>query len=258
MFGFGKRRIERLDFVVAGAQKAGTTALNYYLRRHPQIALPVKKELHFFDNDKLFAGDKISYEPLHNMFRPVRPGSVAGENTPIYLHWPPAMSRIRDYNPAIKLIVVLRNPAERAFSQWNMQRHRGIEPLDFLDALREEPQRTAELAPKEARRFSYVGRGRYADQLERAFQLFPREQFLILKYEEFRSRQREHVDAVFHFLGVAPQLRFKAMDAHGIPYQRKVRAEERAAVYALVRDDISRLESLLQWDCSDWRATLTR
>src|SRR5207244_1855117 len=55
MFGFGKRRVEKLDFLVAGAQKSGTTALNYYLKRHPQIALPVKKELHFFDNDELFA-----------------------------------------------------------------------------------------------------------------------------------------------------------------------------------------------------------
>src|SRR6184192_1611716 len=56
MFGFGKRRVEKLDFIVAGAQKSGTTALNYYLKRHPRIALPVKKELHFFDNDELFAG----------------------------------------------------------------------------------------------------------------------------------------------------------------------------------------------------------
>src|SRR5439155_471152 len=58
MFGFGKRRVEKLDFLVAGAQKSGTTALNYYLKRHPRIALPVKKELHFFDNDELFAAHK--------------------------------------------------------------------------------------------------------------------------------------------------------------------------------------------------------
>ena len=63
MFGFGKRRVEKLDFLVAGAQKSGTTALNYYLKRHPRIALPVKKELHFFDNDELFAGGNVSYEP---------------------------------------------------------------------------------------------------------------------------------------------------------------------------------------------------
>ncbi|MGB8803470.1 MAG: hypothetical protein WCC93_00985, partial [Chthoniobacterales bacterium] len=62
MFGFGKRPVEKLDFLVAGAQKSGTTALNYYLKRHPRIALPIKKELHFFDNDDLFAGGNVSYE----------------------------------------------------------------------------------------------------------------------------------------------------------------------------------------------------
>src|SRR5438132_1074466 len=137
MFGFGKRQVEKLDFLVLGAQKSGTTALNYYLRRHPRIALPVKKELHFFDNDELFAGGNVSYEPLYEMFRPARPGSIAGENTPIYLYWRPALPRIRDYNPAMKFIVILRNPIERAFSQWNMQRTRGIEPFDFKAAVRE-------------------------------------------------------------------------------------------------------------------------
>ena len=125
MFGFGKRPVEKLDFLVAGAQKSGTTALNYYLKRHPYIAFPIKKSLHFFDNDELFAGGNVSYEPLHEMFRPARPGSIAGENTPIYLYWRPALPRIRDYNPAMKFIVILRNPIERAFSQWNMQRTRG-------------------------------------------------------------------------------------------------------------------------------------
>src|SRR4029077_12565345 len=110
MFGFSKRRVEKLDFLVAGAQKSGTTALNYYLKRHPRIALPIKKELHFFDNDALFTGETVSYEALHTMFRPARPDSIAGENTPNYLYWPPALQRVREYNPSIKLIVLLRNP----------------------------------------------------------------------------------------------------------------------------------------------------
>jgi hypothetical protein len=252
MFGFGKRRVEKLDFLVAGAQKSGTTALNYYLKRHPYIALPVKKELHFFDKDELFAGGNVSYEPLHEMFQPACPGSIAGENTPIYLYWRPALPRIRDYNPAMKFIVILRNPIERAFSQWNMQRTRGIEPCDFLDAVAAEAGRIAESAPKQLRRFSYVDRGRYAEQLERAFRLFPREGFLVIKYEEFRARQREMVEAVFRFLNLSPA-RFRAVEAHGIPYVRKIRDEERAVVREILQSDIGRLEALLGWDCSDWR-----
>jgi hypothetical protein len=253
MFGFGRRPVEKLNFIIAGAQKSGTTALNYYLKRHPQIALPVKKELHFFDRNELFAGDNVSYEPLQGMFRPVRPGTIAGENTPIYLYWRPALRRIRDYNAAIKLIVILRNPIERAFSQWNMQRQRGIEPLDFLDAVRAEPGRIAEAAPQQLRKFSYVDRSRYGEQLDRAFQFFPRQQFLLIKYEEFRARQRETVEKVFRFLNLPSLRRFKLIQAHNIAYDRKVQAEERAAVFNILGDDIARVETLLGWDCSDWR-----
>src|SRR5437773_10824825 len=157
MFGFGKRRVEKLDFLVLGAQKSGTTALNYYLRRHPRIALPVKKELHFFDNDELFAGGNVLYEPLYEMFRPARPGSIAGENTPIYLYWRPALPRIRNYNPEMKFIVILRNPIERAFSQWNMQRSRGNELFDFIEARPAAADRRADAAARPLRQLSYLG-----------------------------------------------------------------------------------------------------
>jgi hypothetical protein len=253
MFGFGRGPIDQLRFIVAGAQKSGTTALNYYLKRHPEIALPVKKELHFFDNDQLFARNDVSYTPLHQMFRPARPGAIAGENTPIYMYWRPALPRIRDYNPAIKLLIILRNPIERAFSQWNMQRQRGAEPLDFLPAVRGEPARIAAAAPGQLRKFSYVDRGRYGEQLSRAFQIFPRQQVLVIKYEEFRTRQRDIIEEVFRFLNVRRLRRFKLIEAHSIPYRREIRAEERAAVFHILRDDIARLETLLGWNCSDWR-----
>jgi hypothetical protein len=253
MFGSGRRPIERLDFIVAGAQKSGTTAVNYYLKRHPRIALPAKKELHFFDDEERFKdGNAVSYEGLHRMFRPARPDSMAGENTPNYLYWPPALPRIRDYNPAIKLIIVLRNPIERAFSQWNMQRVRGHEPLDFLDAVRAEPERLAKLPPEKLRKVAYVDRGRYGEQLARALSIFPREQLLILKYEEFRKHQRELVDEVFRFLQLPPS-RFRRIEAHDIPYQREIQPHERNAIFGMLREDISHLEQLIGWNCSDWR-----
>jgi hypothetical protein len=252
MFGFGRRPIQKLDFIVAGAQKSGTTALNYYLKRHPQIALPVKKEVHFFDNDELFAGGNVSYERLHEMFRPARSGTIAGENTPIYIYWRPALPRIRNYNSAMKFVVILRSPIERAFSQWNMQRSRGNEPFEFLQAVEAEPRRIADAAPQQLRKFSYVDRGRYADQLERAFRLFPREQFLVIKYETFRAQQRETVEGVFRFLNLKP-VRFRSVEAHDIPYARQIREEERAAVREILKSDIGRIEVLLGWDCSDWR-----
>jgi len=74
----------------------------------------------------------------------------------------------------------------------------------------------------------------------------------VIKYEEFRARQREMVEAVFRFLSLSP-VRFRAIEAHDIPYQRKILEEERAAVREILQSDIARLEALLGWDCSDWR-----
>jgi len=253
MFGFGRQPVTRLQFIVAGAQKSGTTALNYYLKRHSQIALPAKKELHFFDDDALFAEGEVDYQSLHTMFPPARAGSVAGENTPNYLYCPPAMERIRAYQPAIKLIFILRNPLSRAFSQWNMQRARGIEPLDFIPALQAEATRLQALPPLEARRFAYLDRGRYASQLARVFRLFPKEQTLILKYETFRERQREGLSEIFRFLGVKVPNRFRSVEAHHIPYARTLRLDERTFVSDRMRDENVQLEQLLGWDCADWR-----
>lgn len=253
MFALGRKPVTQLDFLVIGAQKAGTTALNYYLRRHPRIALPEKKELHFFDDDERFTRGAPDYEVLHRRFAPARPGAIAGENTPNYLYWATAMPRTYAYNPAIKLVCILRNPIERAFSQWNMQRARGIEPLDFIDALRAEPERLVQLPSGEKRKFAYLDRGRYAAQLKRVFSLFPREQVLVLNYARFRSEQRKTVEQIYTFLGLALPRSFKSLEAHSIPYPRKLQPEERKLAREILDQDIRELEQLLGWDCESWR-----
>jgi len=108
--------------------------------------------------------------------------------------------------------------------------------------------------PKQLRKFSYVDRGRYAEQLERALPLiFHGSDFLVIKYEEFSCAfSVKMVETVFRFLGLSPP-RFRAVEAHDIPYARKLRDEERAAVREILQSDIVRLEALLGWDCSDWR-----
>src|SRR6266403_1990553 len=193
----------RLDFIVAGAQKSGTTALHYFSKKHPQIALPDRQELHFFDDEEIFS-QPVDYELLHRHFRAKRKwairlrqgsgGQVVGEVTPSYLYWKPAMERIRNYNPQIKLIILLRNPIDRAFAHWNMQRFKNREPLDFLDALKEEPRRIAKPLSIESRRFAYVDRGFYSGQLERVFKFFPRGQVHVMKFDNFRDRKPETLD----------------------------------------------------------------
>src|ERR1700724_3620674 len=102
MFGLKKRKVERLDFIVPGAQKSGTTALRHFLSKHPHIALPDREELHFFDDEKIFA-QPADYELLHRHFGPILSSTIVGELTPSYLYWKPAIERIRAYNRDIKL-----------------------------------------------------------------------------------------------------------------------------------------------------------
>src|SRR5216684_1053519 len=98
-----RRKVERLDFIVAGAQKSGTTALHYFLSKHPDIVLPDKQEMHFFDDEQIFS-KPVDYELLHRHFLPVARSTrlrsatarqaIAGESTPSYIYWKPAIERI--------------------------------------------------------------------------------------------------------------------------------------------------------------------
>jgi Sulfotransferase domain len=259
-----RRQIERLDFIVAGAQKSGTTALHYFLSKHPEIVLPDKEEMHFFDDEQIFS-KPVDYELLHRHFPPVlksatakkselaRPFGVAGECTPIYIYWKPAIERIWNYNPKIKLVVLLRNPADRAFAHWNMQRFKDREPLDFLEAVKQEKSRITPPLSVQTRRYSYVDRGFYSDQLERVFKLFPREQVMVIRFEEFQKQKQQTLDSIFRFLGVEPLRRIRDKDRNVVPYAREMTAEERRYLHAIFGWDIAKLEELVGWDCSDWK-----
>ena len=246
------RRPDKIDFVIAGAQKSGTTALYYLLSAHPEIAFPTKQELHFFDDEDAFAGP-VNYDALHQQFALGRKTIVSGECTPIYLYWKPALGRIAQYNPRMKVIVTLRNPITRAFAHWNMQRHKKREPLDFMEALRAEPARAREAASLQSRYFSYVDRGLYAGQLERLFNLFPPEQITVIKFEEFQHDNPGTLHGLCDFLGVSTLKSIAQKDRNVVPYEREMRDDEREYLRGIFRADISRVESILGWDCSDWR-----
>jgi hypothetical protein len=246
------RKIERLDFVLAGAQKSGTTALHYFLSKHPSITMGDQQEIHFFDNDPLFVSG-MDYEELHKHYRALGPSTIAGDCTPSYIYHEPAAERIWKYNPKIKLLVLLRNPVDRAFAHWNMQQFRGREPLDFFDAVREEKTRIAGAPPAEARRFAYIDRGFYGQQLERLFRFFPREQVKAVKFEEFKEKQGETLTSIFSFLDVKPLRSVRRKDRNIVPYNRAMNWEEKVFLCNLFAEDITKVEHLLGWDCTDWK-----
>ena len=179
-----------VGFVVAGTQKGGTTALATFLLEHPEIALSTAKEPHFFDTEENFPGPAVDYAPYHAMYAPQPGQHLLGDRTPIYMYWKPAPSRIAAYNPAMKWIMLLRNPVTRAYSQWNMEVKQGRETLPFELAVRTEDERCRATLPLQHRRWSYVDRGRYSVQLARIAQHFPAAQILVLKSEELLTTIR--------------------------------------------------------------------
>lgn len=248
---FTKRKV---DFVIAGTQKGGTSALNAYLRTHPEIGMAHKKELHFFDQEKNFQTAPPPYGLYHRNFARGRSRKIWGEATPIYMYWEPAPARIRDYNPRMKFILLLRNPIERAYSHWNMERTLKQDKLSFWDALQAEPQRLKDALPSQSRFFSYMSRGRYTEQLERLWQHFPREQFLILKSEDLRDQPQKTLDAVCQFLDVSRLPGVEKMTVHSRPYESRITEQEKAYLKTVFAPEVKKLETMLGWDCRSWLA----
>jgi hypothetical protein len=252
--------LDKVSFIVGGAQKGGTTALDRYLREHSELCMPrqlmvgthASGEVHFFDTDSNFAVEPVDYSAYHARFEPRPPQRLLGEVTPSYMFWPGAIERIARYNPAMRLIFQLRNPITRAFSQWNMARQAHHEPLSFMEALRAEPERRRNLPPRRAKRFSYMERGFYAAQLQRVWQTFPVAQTLVLRSEELLGQPTEVLTRLASFLGIAsfPPVREKTV--HAREYDTTMSSDEKQYLIGVYEQDIRELERLLGWDCSAW------
>jgi hypothetical protein len=193
----------KVTFLIAGVQLSGTGALRHFLRQHPQLFMSVKKELHHFDNEELdwHAPDHCLYEAS---FAEASIHQLCGEATPIYTYWAPAAERIRNYNPKMKIIMLLRDPVGRAWSQWRMETTKRRETLAFSEAIREGRQRVLKQAENQGchRVFSYVERGFYAGQVRRLLSLFPRSNLLFLTRAELETAHVGTLDKVTDFLGV--------------------------------------------------------
>ena len=194
---------KRLNFLICGAQKSGTTALAAYMRLHPKLYLPEAKELHFFD-DETQAWPYPDLNSLHQHFQAAETDQLWGEATPISLYWDPAAERIWRYNPAMRLIVILRNPIERAYSHWAMEHQRGKDPMPFDQALAQEEQRCREALPMQHRVFSYVDRGFYSSQIRKLWRFFGREQVLVLRQEELRVNPQTCLESIWQHLCIPP------------------------------------------------------
>ncbi len=207
------------DFLIIGAQKAATTALYAYLRWHPEITGPSFKEVSYFDRhyargEEWYRAHLPSRPRLWAVERRRGARPLVGEASPSYLFHPLAPARVRSMTPDAKLIAVLRNPVDRAFSHYQHEVSLGRESLSFEDALDAEPERMrgeVERMLADPSYFShawwnytYAARGRYAEQLERWYAEFPRDQVLVVISEELLEHPAGSYADVLRFLGARP------------------------------------------------------
>ena len=240
---------ERVAFLVAGVQKGGTTALFRYLDDIPSLSMAPVKETHFFDDETGSDWSRPDYARYHAMFPPAdrRPW---GEATPIYIYWPNCLERIKAYDPAMKLVLLFRDPVQRAWSQWKMEFARGWESEPFAWAIRAGRARVdSPENPGFHRIFSYVERGFYGGQLQRVFELFPREQVLLLLSDELKADPDATLARVCRFVGAAPPAApvtpRRELVSRDIDYGSRLTEADVGYLRDLYAEDHERFEQLL-------------
>ena len=207
------------DFVIIGAQKSGTTSLYNFIIKHPTIAPASRKELHYFSmhydlGERWYRSNFPTNLSRRRHYKKTGQKLLSGEASPTYFFFPTVSGRMKKDLPDAKLIVILRNPVDRAYSHYHYNLRRNKETLSFEKAIELEEERCAGereqmikdpgFVPKHFRKHSYLARGTYADQLERWFKHYDRKQFLILATEDLRKNPQRTLDQIFNFLEVSP------------------------------------------------------
>ena len=243
------------SFLIIGAMRSGTTFLHNQLARHPRIGKPLHKEVHYFDFRYLEGRCwYLAQFPRRTAC------AMTGEASPYYMVHPLAPDRVRDFDPQMKLIVVLRDPADRALSHWRHAVRYGIEWLTFEQALAAEPKR---IAAERAlltrpplyyclnhRDYSYLERGRYAHYLAMWLERFPRSALHVIRAAQMFENPRQAIAKAVAFLGLPPE----ELPSGGFRERPRKRPyapmdpELRARLDAHFRADQERLRELLGVD----------
>ncbi len=241
------------DFLIIGAQKSGTSWLHHQLRQHPEIFMPERKELHYFssDGEVKFAGAN-SLAWYESFFTEAPEKQRAGEATPSYLFRPDAATNIHATVPGAKLIASLRHPANRAYSQWRIQRKRSRVPLDLSF-----PEAFFSDAPAQAQ---LRDRGLYDVQLQRFFELFPREQVKIVFYDDLEADHAATLRSIHEFLEVDSAFLSESASHRllpRVPFNDSVPTsmpdEYRDEIRRFYLPSIESLEGLLDVDLTHWK-----
>ena len=211
------------DFIIIGAMKSGTKSLFTYLAQHPMIIPSSRKEIHYFDggtnpnHDNFNRG--VNWYKIHFPLNVLmQKGHKTFEASPLYIFNPLSPKRIQDLLPNVKIIALLRNPTERAISHYFHELRMGREQLPIEEALKSEEKRLQPVIERNDYKsinyihYSYKKRGLYKVQIERYLKLFPRENLLFLKSEDFFNETDKHLKIIFDFIGVNPNVEINNLE----------------------------------------------
>ncbi|MBC7006432.1 sulfotransferase [Photobacterium sp. BZF1] len=195
-----------VNLFIVGGQKCGTTALASFIQQHPDICLVQNKEAHVFDSAQAPEMTRSEFQACFDTLS----GHYQGEKylcdaTPIYSYWPEAIESVAEYAPDAKVIFLLRDPVDRAVSQYQMEHKRGLEPKGMFQAFLAEPSRLEEARGDRTptspwRVHSYMDRGHFSVQYKKLMELFDKDQILVLHNNQLRNNHDATLKKVFDFL----------------------------------------------------------
>lgn len=223
------------NFLVIGAGKSGTTSLYYYLKQHPGIFMSPIKEVNYFAYDPqatlpLINIDKSAFpiksmEAYQQLFAAGSGYSARGEASPMYLWHPAAAGNIHAAIPDARLIGILRNPVERAYSAYLMYTSQGLEKRSFRQAVADEI-RAHRGGDWPLGRGAYIGLGFYARQLEKYFRLFGNGKIKIILQEDLQNDAQKILRDIYRFISVEDDFVPNSLTKHNASGLPKIRMLE--------------------------------
>jgi len=197
----------KVDFFIVGAPKAGTTSLYHYLDEHPQVEMSSQKEPDYFSDKAIqeqgmyYGKNRINTLEKYESLFAHKEGVIYGEGSVSYLLYENVAEDIKKYNPGAKIIIMLRNPIDRAFSHYLMDYRLGLVSDSFEDIVNKKSKN------KNAHLFyqQYIEVSEYAQQIQRYFNIFTRDNLLLIDYDDFKGDVSGTVDLVYDFLKVSTE-----------------------------------------------------
>lgn len=257
------------NFLVIGTQKGGTESIKRHLSKHPDIFVN-QKELHYFSEDNSYKNGNKEYEKklnaglkdyinwMKNSKNINKKPKIIGEKTPEYMYNKIALERIYKYNPKMKLIVILREPISRAYSQWNMYQSKSnhkYKNIKFKDMV-SKYMKHINLDFTNPDRFDLIKRGIYVVQLANIYEIFPKKNVLVLISEHYKDKPFQELNKICKFIGASPFKNIKNANyknnVHKKTYKIPISKSEFTKLYLFYREYNEVLYKILGKPIKEW------